>query len=421
MSSSCDDLAQQIATLNTLVGRLNNLSEAKVRQIVNEIVNPQINEVTIHLEAASTDARTANKTANTALQKVNSFQPGNYATIADLRLQRNAIDTEIQQFRQNIANGLATKAEKSAVEAYDAAMRADIQRVENAAARAESSARNSKSSASSALEDAVASAKAKEIAELKAKVAGDSAASSKNYAEVSAGAKETSVKASLTAEEQAAIALRNANNALNNANSSEASANAAKAYRDTVAKDASLVEGLIDKTRTFVGDAANSASKSAKSALDANAAVDGAKGLVKGFSERMDGFGRALNALEGKIGAAIQTAANAVGISNEALAATGRLAGKIAGIFVLISQIFVIIEQTANLNILGERIDAVERGLEFLGNSVSGILGKLLGLQNRIARNEATIVDVKAIAVDARLIGEGAARIAGDAQIHADR
>jgi Collagen triple helix repeat (20 copies) len=56
-----------------------------------------------------------------------------------------------------------------------------------------------------------------------------------------------------------------------------------------------------------------------------------------------------------------------------------------------------------------------------LGRDVSGILGKLLGLQNRIGRNEASISEVRVIALDAKSIGEGANLNAGAARAAADR
>ncbi|MEH2319001.1 collagen-like triple helix repeat-containing protein [Nostoc sp.] len=122
-----------------------------------------------------------------------------------------------------------------------------------------------------------------------------------------------------------------------------------------------------------------------------------------------------LSALELTIANALKTAASALGISNQALKAVGELFAKLAPILNIIGTILNLVAVIETLETLGGRIDAVERGLEALGASVSGILGKLLGLQNRISANEATIGQVRGIALDAKSIGEGAARIAGDA------
>ncbi|MEH2221129.1 MAG: collagen-like protein [Nostoc sp.] len=305
MSSSCDDLAQQIATLNTLVGRLNNLSEAQVRVIAQSVV-----------DGAKTGIVASTKSA---------LEPGIASAVV------GGIAVVVDRLKPDIdfTKGLA-------MQGYDTAKSA---------------------------EKATNEALAKSLAEARARIASEEALRSE---------------------------IGGIRNVANSAKVDSASA---------------------------VGKAA----KAAKEALEANNAVGGLKGIVEGLKGRVGALGEAIAAFESRVGNALTSAAKAVGISEEALAATGRLAGKVAEIFNIIGTFAVLIEQLATLKVLGGRIDAVERGLEFLGNSVSGILGKLLGLQNRIARNEATIVDVKAIAVDARLIGEGAARIAGDAQIHADR
>ncbi|OYE06263.1 hypothetical protein [Nostoc sp. 'Peltigera membranacea cyanobiont' 232] len=386
MSSSCDDLAQQIATLNTLVGRLNNLSEAKIRQIVNEIVNPQITEVTIHLEAAST-------TAKNALNKTTSFE-------ATLRQMEGAISSAARTAGTALSTANTANTKATNAEAF-----AGRQAQETNAAFAE--ARQARAIA--------------EQADRGAKTAGNEAMEAK----AAAG---TSTKIANNAIDEAEQAARKAALMEKQANAAFAKLNRAEDIAVTALRESKLAKGIanvsLDKSAlanfqssTAISKAANAANE----ALEANNAVGGLKGIVEGLKGRVGALGEAITAFESRIGNALTSAAKAVGISEEALAATGRLAGKVAEIFNIIGTFAVLIEQLATLKVLGGRIDAVERGLEFLGNSVSGILGKLLGLQNRIARNEATIVDVKAIAVDARLIGEGAARIAGDAQIHADR
>ncbi|MEH1885870.1 hypothetical protein [Nostoc sp.] len=117
-----------------------------------------------------------------------------------------------------------------------------------------------------------------------------------------------------------------------------------------------------------MGKAANAA----KEALEANNAVGGLKGIVEGLKGRVGALGEAIAAFESRVGNALASAAKAVGISEEALVATGRLAGKVAEIFNVLGTFATLAEQFFTLKLLGERIDAVERGLEFLGNSVSG-------------------------------------------------
>ncbi|MEH1975183.1 MAG: hypothetical protein V7L02_18610, partial [Nostoc sp.] len=191
---------------------------------------------------------------------------------------------------------------------------------------------------------------------------------------------------------------------------------------------ADLASGLSHQAKAESGiasskavSAVSSAAAATKEAADATNAVGGLRGIVNGIGAKVDGFGRAIGALESKVAGAVQAAANAVGISNEALAATGRLFGRIAEIFQIIGTLATLIEQLATLNVLGGRIDAVERAVELLGASVSGILGKLLSLQNRIGGVEGQLPAIKAIAVDARLIGEAAGRAAGSAQVTAAR
>lgn len=187
-------------------------------------------------------------------------------------------------------------------------------------------------------------------------------------------------------------------------------------------------------------NAAKSAAEIAtREAAAAKAEAKGFKGLLTGVKNdvenlrinlgiRVDAIGKVANSALDKAGSALTKAANAIGISNEALAATKQLAGKVLGlagkileIFNLIGTIFTILDGMATREALGARIDAVERGLEALGASVSGILGKLLGLQNRISANTASIGEVRGIAIDARGIGEGAARLAGTAQVTGTR
>jgi hypothetical protein len=225
---------------------------------------------------------------------------------------------------------------------------------------------------------------------------------------------------------EATLAQMNAaiGEALNTAKGASGTATKSLSEAIKAQRDAELAKGLSNQAKGEAvsasgkaGSAISQAASATKEAADATNAVGGLRGLVNGIGTKVDGFGRAVANLEAKVGTAITNAAKAVGISGEALAATGRLAGKIAEVFQIVGTFATLIEQLATLNTLGGRIDAVEAGLVALGSSVSGIFGTLLRLQNRITNNEATIGQVKAIAVDARLIGEAANLRAGSAYV----
>ncbi|MEH1811930.1 MAG: hypothetical protein V7K26_03660 [Nostoc sp.] len=200
----------------------------------------------------------------------------------------------------------------------------------------------------------------------------------------------------------------------------------------STASDAKIAAALAEAKATVAqgtavtadGKAVSAGSKAAQAsteALKASSEVSGLRGIVNGFGSKLNSLGSAIAKVESAVGDALVKAAQAIGISQQALSATARLAGRILEIFQIIGTIFTLIEQLETLRILGDRIDAVENGLVRLGADVSGILGKLLGLQNRIARNESSISEVRGIAIDARGIGEAAKLQAGAAQVTATR
>lgn len=194
-----------------------------------------------------------------------------------------------------------------------------------------------------------------------------------------------------------------------------------QAELDAIAIRNASTNAVDSVARSAATNAIETAANAAKQALNANNEVTGLKGLYDGLKGRVGALGEAIGRLESAVGGAVVSAAKAIGISEAALASTGRILGKIADIFNIIGTFAVLFEQLATLNVLGGRIDAVENEMQFLGNSISGILGKLLGLQNRIGRNEASVVDVKNIAIDAKGIGEAANLKAGAAQVTAAR
>ncbi|MEH2307002.1 alanine-zipper protein [Nostoc sp.] len=201
----------------------------------------------------------------------------------------------------------------------------------------------------------------------------------------------------------------------------ESTANAANNVANNSIKRVETVESTLGSVSRTATTALSDAAKAGRQALNTANEVTGLKGLVNGFKAQIGKLGEAITGIEKLAGDALVKAAKAIGISEQALSATLRLGGKILEIFNIIGTIFTIIEQLKTLEVLGERIDAIEAGLIALGNSVSGILGKLLGLQNRIGRNEASISEVRVIAVDAKGIGEAANLKAGAAQVTASR
>lgn len=186
-------------------------------------------------------------------------------------------------------------------------------------------------------------------------------------------------------------------------------------------RESQLAKGLSNQAVSRSGQAITESANATKAIVNAATEATGLRQLVNGVGSRIDGIGRSIGVLEAKTATAVTNAAKAIGISSEALAATGRLAGRLLEAFNAIATIFTLIEQLATLNVLGGRIDAVENGVVAIGNDLSRVLGKLLGLQNRIGNNEATIAQVKNIALDAKGIGEAANLKAGAAQVTSAR
>ncbi|OYD90595.1 hypothetical protein CDG76_30695 [Nostoc sp. 'Peltigera membranacea cyanobiont' 210A] len=204
-----------------------------------------------------------------------------------------------------------------------------------------------------------------------------------------------------------------------------------KALEDTAIaakREAELAKGLsnqaISKSAEAVTESITASTKAAtagRDALNLSTEISGLRGVVNGFGAKLNAFGRAVATLEKAVGDALVTAAEAVGISKGALAATGRLAGQVLQIFNVIGTIFTILDGMATRIVLGERIDAVENAVVALGSDLSRVLGKLLGFQNRIGANEALTAQVKNIALDAKGIGEAAKLQAGAAQVTSAR
>lgn len=185
-------------------------------------------------------------------------------------------------------------------------------------------------------------------------------------------------------------------------------------YRNLVRAEQARASGAETSIGSRAGEAFTKASQASGTALNAANEVSGLRGLLNGVSNKIAG-------LEARIGEAITKAAEAIGISKQALSATARMAGQILEIFNVIGTIFTILDGMATREALGARIDALENQIVAVGADVSRILGKLLGLQGRIASNEATIGQVRGIATEAKNLANIADSHARSAQATAAR
>ncbi|MEH1948171.1 MAG: hypothetical protein V7K77_14640 [Nostoc sp.] len=262
------------------------------------------------------------------------------------------------------------------------------------------------------------------IAPLRPKIqnAVDTASEAIGLAKSAESSASSAISRATVADLKAAQAVRDAEIATFRANvasgvATEAERRAVAAYDKAIGAESSAARaiGEAGKAVTEAQSATAKAVSATNTALEANSAVGGLKGIVEGLKGKVGALGEAIAKVETIAGQALVKAAAAVGISQQALEGIGRLAGRIAEIFQIIGTLATLVEQLATLNTLGGRIDAVEAGLERLGADVSGLLGRLLGLQNRIGRNEATIAEVRNIAIDAKGIGEAANLKAGQA------
>ncbi|BAY74176.1 hypothetical protein NIES25_05860 [Nostoc linckia NIES-25] len=183
----------------------------------------------------------------------------------------------------------------------------------------------------------------------------------------------------------------------------------AKARVESLEQFVNTVDG---KATSAVSNAANAS----RQALNTANEVSGLKGIVNSIGTRLNDLGSFISKVEAKAGQALVNAAKAVGISEDALRLTGKWAGRVLELFNLVSTLFTLVEQLATLNLLGDRIDAVERAVQSVADDVSRVLGKLLGLQNRIQAVEGNVSSIRSLAQDALSIGSQAASIAKDAQ-----
>ncbi|OYD93135.1 hypothetical protein CDG76_20800 [Nostoc sp. 'Peltigera membranacea cyanobiont' 210A] len=373
----CDKLQQQINAIKTQLARLKNVDENALKTSLKASLQPDIFTA---VAAAGVVATNKLQPQIEAIRKT--------ATDAFLEVVENTKKQRLLEIEARGASEVATRVEKNAAE-YARQMReaqAKVTQIEGEQARLNRTN------------------KALEVSDIELR--------------------ELSARNAREAERLAQIERKNSSKL----GSLEQEIPSIKNTLKGVASDAELAKGLsnqaISKSSQAITESVSATTKTATVARDAfnlSTEVSGLRGLVNGFGSKVNALGKAIGTLETAVGNAVTAAAKAVGISSEALAATGRLAGRLLEAFNAIATIFTLIEQLATLNILGGRIDAVESGLQALGNDVSRILGKLLGLQNRIGANESLTAQVKNIALDAKGIGEAAKLQAGAAQVTATR
>ena len=274
---------------------------------------------------------------------------------------------------------------------------------------------SAKNTAESAVSDAANAAREAGAARAEAVTASRKAVSAQSTANEASSIAGTAKGKANTAFDKAGYAEQKAELSAKQAEAARIKANSAEDIARIAGRESELAKGLANQANGKATSAIGKAAEASSEALKASSSVTGLKGIVEGVKSRVGQLGELISKVERTAGDAIVKAAEAIGISKSALSATARLAGRIVEIFNVIATIFTLIEQLETLRILGDRIDAVEAGLVALGNSVSGILGKLLGLQNRIKRNESSISEVRVIALDAKGIGEAANLKAGQA------
>ncbi|MBD2415880.1 hypothetical protein FACHB389_29285 [Nostoc calcicola FACHB-389] len=216
---------------------------------------------------------------------------------------------------------------------------------------------------------------------------------------------------------------RIANEAKNTANTANSTATSSLSEAKTATKTANDGIATANQANLNSGKAVNQsgtaiseAATATRTAVNAANDVSGLRGVVNGFGSKIDDLGRFIAKVESTAVNALFEAGKAVGISKEALSAYGRLAGRVLELANTIATIFTLIEQLAILKVLGSRIDAIEDQVLSLGGDLSRVLGKLLGLQNRIGAVEGIIPDIRRIAQDALSIGKSAEAIGKDAR-----
>ncbi|MBD2243221.1 hypothetical protein [Nostoc sp. FACHB-888] len=207
-----------------------------------------------------------------------------------------------------------------------------------------------------------------------------------------------------------------------------ANSKATQSLGETIAnaREIELTKGLAQQAKNSAVAATRQATsavtesaKAVKTTLDTASDVSGLKGVVNGVKGTIGKLGETVVAVEKSVGTAITKAAEAIGISKQALGTVGRFAGQFLAIFNAIATIFTILDGMATREVLGARLDAVEAGLAAQGRDISGVLGRLFQLVNRVKNNETATESARNLAFEARGIGLQATSLAQSAQISA--
>lgn len=375
MADTCSSLAAEIAALRSEVERLGDKLESDIELIAHHIidreVNPKLqnidNKITNYQNSVPSQIDTKVNTAETELSgrlsgRINAIKP---EIENDLnRVMQQAIANTLDKLKGDIAvlNNRINKAQGTADTAH-----AKATKVEGDVTRAEKTAGEAKSTANTAYN-------------------------------------QTQTQASRIGkvEKDAELTKGLANQAKNDAT---AATNEAKAATKTATSS--------------LGEVRNAT----REAMEAKGGITGLQQEIKTLGTKFSGQVSALESkvtgLASKVGEAIADAGEALGISRAtqatALKALGRAAEALALALNIATAIVDVINTIHTLETLGARIDAIEAGLDQLGNFVSGILGKILQLQNRIARTEGLAGSAQAIAAEARSAVSGAISLATQA------
>lgn len=364
MANTCAELAVEIAALRAEIARIPQVDEARIVQTTRSALQPDITTA-----IAAGGAVIVNKLEPQIKEAAKS------ASNAFLEIVENTRKQRLQEIEIRGAQSTATRAEANAAE-YARRMR--LQEAELTKINGDNARLNRQNKA---IELSTA-----ELRELNTK----NTRGAERLAQ-----QERKNAGRVEAIEKEIPPIRN-------------TANNAKGIADSAAASVEQVRVTANNAARTAGTAISEAATATKNALNSATEVTGLRGVVNGIGSKINDLGRAIAKVEASVGEAITKAARAIGISSEALSATARLGGRIIEIFNIIGTFAVLFEQVATLNVLGGRIDAVESGTLALGRDVSGVLGYLLQLKNRIANDEGTINNVREIAVNATGIAQSA-------------
>lgn len=188
------------------------------------------------------------------------------------------------------------------------------------------------------------------------------------------------------------------NTVSNVANNAKSTADGLASEVQKAVREAQLSQGLAKQAKNVADGADIKSIKATTDAATAVKEVGGVKGLIGKFGSTIDDLAAKYARVEKAAFDALARGAKAIGISENALKVAGRALGRVLDLVSVVSNILALIGELGTLNTLGGRIDAVERGLDQLGNQISSILGKIFTLTRRIEAVAGTVPPVKQLA-----------------------